>query len=248
MQRFLCWGRGWVSSALPGETPEEGFGGGTGTRTSPGASEEDQGFQHLVLSRIGGWVGRKFPFRGQCCELSHRKYGWIFKPWTLSFAVRQFCDLSGVAVYEMGAIVFSSFSSLSPALLPVYFSHYMFVQHLAQWDPVLVQALGELHNTKVVLMREIINLSKKKRILVIFVGIPIMTSSERLNPRWLTEQRKDFTAGLQICCVLGFIFKQQQRSQVLCLLGMRGKKKNFFSATWHSQFLAFSFTSSQGAF
>lgn len=189
---FPARGRGWVSSALPGETPEEGFGEGTGTRTSPGALEEDQGFQHLVFSRIGRQVGRKFPFCGQCCELSHRKYGWIFKPWTLSFALRKFCDLSGVAVYEMGAIVFSSFSSLSPALLPVYFSHYMFVQYLAQWDPVLVQALGELHNTKVVLMREIINLSKRKRILVIFVGIPIMTSSERLNPRWLMEQRKVF--------------------------------------------------------
>lgn len=39
----------------------------------------------------------------------------------------------------------------------------MFVQYLAQWDPVLVQDLRELYNTKVGLMREIINLTEKKK-------------------------------------------------------------------------------------
>lgn len=60
---------------------------------------------------------------------------------------------------------------------------------------------------------------------------------------------KFFAAGLQTRCVRRFIFKQPplQRSQVLCFLrGGRKEKDTSFSEIWHSQFLAFSFSSSRG--
>jgi len=66
-------------------------------------------------------------------------------------------------MYDMETIVFSAFSSLLPNPLPVYTSYYMFVQYLTQWDPVLVRDLRELCNTKVGLMREITNLTEKKK-------------------------------------------------------------------------------------
>lgn len=158
----------------------------------------------------------------------------------------------------MGAIVFSSFSSLSPDLLPVCFSHYMFVQYLAQWDPVLVQDLGELHNTKAVLMREIINLTGRKKKGKNSCHFCWNSNNDQLGatePQVIHGARKTrskfFTAGLQTRCALGFIFKQQQpplqRSQVLSAFWGGGKEKDtFFSEIWHSQFLALSFSSSRG--
>lgn len=132
----------------------------------------------------------------------------------------------------------------------------MFVQYLAQWDPVLVQDLGELHNTKVVLMREIINLTGRKKKEKNSCHFCWNSNNDQLGatePQVIHGARKTrskfFTAGLQTRCALGFIFKQQQpplqRSQVLSAFWGGGKEKDtFFSEIWHSQFLALSFSSS----
>ena len=157
-------------------------------------------------------------------------------------------------MYEMGTIVFSSFDFLSHHLLPVYFSHYMFVQYLAQWDPVLVRDLRELCNTKVRLMRERINLTggKKKEFLSFFVGIPIMTSSEWLNPRWLIEQGKHAASFSQLASKHVVFFVRTAAAAhfpkiTSPLLSEKGKEKDtLFSVIWHFQFLALSFSSFGG--
>lgn len=107
-------------------------------------------------------------------------------------------------------------------------------------------------------MREIINLTgekKRKRILVIFVGIPITTSSERLNPRWLMEQGKHTASFSQLAskhAVLWVLFLNsssplsKDHKCSLCFLRWGEEKDTFSSEIWHSRSLAFSFSSSRG--
>lgn len=81
-----------------------------------------------------------------------------------------------------------------------------------------------------------------------------MTSSEQLNPRWLTEQGKHTASFSQLASkhVVFWVLFLNSSSPLSkdhkCSASWAGgkRKRHFFSETWHSQLLASSFSSCWG--
>lgn len=112
-------------SPARGETSEGGLMEGQGQGQTP---EEKSGIVHSLP--IGSREGN-FLFVVNAVSSPMGNMGEFLSPGHCPLLLKTPVTSVGL-VYGMGTIVFSSFSSLSPALLPVYFSHYMFVQYSAQ--------------------------------------------------------------------------------------------------------------------